>query len=347
MKVMVPQGRSIIFGSATARDTAKVDSLLRVPTVQAMLPHGTELMWTAKSEFTDNNGNKYFNLIGIKKQVELGGDVITEARPTFDRYTNAAEVSMTMNREGAREWARITGANIGKPIAIVLDGYVYTYPRVITKISDGRSSITGLKNVQEAEDLVNILLSGALPAPLTIVEERTVGPSLGRASINSGFYSTLIGLIIVTIFMIVYYHTGGGIADLALMFNILFILGILAAFKATLTLPGIAGIVLTIGMAVDANVLIFERMREEMSAGKSMRAAIDSGYGNAMSAILDSNITTFLTGVILYSFGAGPIKGFAVTLMAGIASSLFTAIIISRVVIDYLTRDKTKMVNIG
>lgn len=347
LKVMVPQGRGIIFGSATAKDTAKVNALLHKGAVRELLPHDTELMWTAKSEITDKNGNKYFNLIGIKKQVELSGDVITEARPTFDHYTNAAEVSMTMNREGARKWARITGANIGKPIAIVLDGYVYTYPHVITKISDGRSSITGLKNVQEAEDLVNILLSGALPAPLDIVEERTVGPTLGQASIHSGFYSTLIGLVIVTIFMIMYYHTGGAIADLALIFNILFILGILAAFKATLTLPGIAGIVLTIGMAVDANVLIFERMREELAAGKTIRAVVDSGYSNAMSAILDSNITTFLTGVILYSFGAGPIKGFAVTLMAGIASSLFTAIIISRVIIDYLIRDKTKTVNIG
>jgi preprotein translocase subunit SecD len=283
----------------------------------------------------------------VKKQVELKGDVIEEARPTFDRYTNAPEVSMTMNREGARKWARITGANIGKPIAIILDGYVYTYPNVITKISDGRSSITGLGSVQESEDLVNILMSGALPAPLDIVEERTVGPTLGQASIQSGFSSTIIGLIIVAVFMIAYYNKGGGIADMALIFNMIFILGILAAFKATLTLPGIAGIVLTIGMAVDANVLIFERIREEQAVGKSVRAAIDSGYANAMSAILDSNITTFLTGVILYSFGVGPIKGFAVTLMAGIVSSLFTAIIITRIVVDYMTRDKNAVVNFG
>lgn len=347
LKVMVPQGRSVVFGSATARDTAAVDSLIHVPTVQKMLPRNVVLMWTAKSSYTDNNGNKYFNLIGVRKQVELHGDVIDEARPSFDRYTNAPEVSMTMNREGARVWARITGANIGKPIAIILDGYVYTYPVVQTKIADGRSSITGLSSVQESEDLVNILMSGALPAPLNIVEQRTVGPTLGEASIHSGFISTIIGLIIVAIFMIAYYNKGGGIADLALLFNIIFILGILAAFKATLTLPGIAGIVLTIGMAVDANVLIFERIREEEAAGKSMRASIDSGYANAMSAILDSNITTFLTGVILYSFGAGPIKGFAVTLMAGIVSSLFTAIIISRVIVDYLTRDRTAHISFG
>ena len=347
LKVFVPQGQSIIFGSATAADSAKTDSLLGLPTVKAMLPRNVKLMWTAKPSFTNKNGTKYYNLIGVRDQVELTGDVIEEARPEFDRYTNAPEVSMTMDREGARKWARLTGANINKPIAIVLDGLVYTYPRVITKINDGRSSITGLSSTQEAEDLVNILMSGALPAPLQIVEQRTVGPSLGEASIHSGFNSTVMGLIIVAIFMILYYHKGGSIADLALMFNILFILGIMAAFKATLTLPGIAGIVLTIGMAVDANVLIFERIREELNAGKSMRAAIDSGYANAMSAIIDSNITTFLTGAILYSFGSGPVKGFAVTLMAGIVSSLFTAIIITRIVVDYLTRDKLTAVSFG
>jgi len=347
LKVMVPEGRSVVFGAATAADSAMVDSLLGQPAVRQMLPRDVTLLWTAKPGFTGQNGKKYFNLIGVKKQVELNGDVIVEARPTFDRYTNQPEVSMTMNREGARKWARITGANIGKPIAIILDGYVYTYPNVQTKISDGRSSITGLGSVQESQDLVNILMSGALPAPLDIVQVRTVGPTLGQASIHSGFSSTIIGLIIVALFMIAYYNKGGGIADMALIFNMIFILGILAAFKATLTLPGIAGIVLTIGMAVDANVLIFERVREEQAVGKSMRAAIDSGYSNAMSAILDSNITTFLTGVILYSFGVGPIKGFAVTLMAGIVSSLFTAIVITRIVVDYMTRDKNAVVNFG
>lgn len=347
LNVMVPQGRSVIFGSATAKDSAAVDSLLSKPAVKALLPRDVQLMWTAKPEITGQNGKKYFNLLGVKKQVELNGNVIVEARPEFDRYTNQPEVAMTMNREGARKWARITGANIGKPIAIILDGYVYTYPNVQTKISDGRSSITGLGSVQESKDLVNILMSGALPAPLDIVEVRTVGPTLGAESIHSGFSSSLIALLIVALFMIVYYNKGGGVADLALMLNMIFILGILAAFKATLTLPGIAGIVLTIGMAVDANVLIFERIREELNVGKSMRAAIDSGYSNAMSAILDSNITTFLTGVILYSFGVGPIKGFAVTLMAGIVSSLFTAIIVTRIVIDYMTRDKNAIVNFG
>jgi preprotein translocase subunit SecD len=218
---------------------------------------------------------------------------------------------------------------------------------VDTKISGGRSSITGLESPAEANDLVNILLSGALPAPLDIVEERTVGATLGQASIEAGFYSTLFGLIAVAIFMIVYYRTGGAIAALALILIIIFILGILAAFKATLTLPGIAGIVLTIGMAVDANVLIFDRIREEQRLGKTMRAAIDSGYKNAMSAIIDANVTTFFVGIILYSFGVGPIKGFAVTLMAGIIASLFSAIVITRVIVDYLTRDKTKKVSFG
>jgi len=254
---------------------------------------------------------------------------------------------MTMDSEGARRWARITGANIGRPVAIVLDGHVYSYPTVRSQINNGRSSISGLGGVRAAEDLVNILMSGALPAPLEIIEERTVGASLGEASIRAGLYSIMFGLGVVAIFMIVYYRTGGGIADLALMFNIIFILGILAGFQATLTLPGIAGIVLTIGMAVDANVLIFDRIREELRGGKTLRAAIDNGYANAMSAIIDANVTTFFVAVILYSFGMGPIKGFAVTLMAGIVASLFSAIVITRVIVDYLTREKASAVSFG
>jgi len=279
--------------------------------------------------------------------VELTGDVVTEARPTFDQHTNRPEVSMTMNRQGARVWARVTGANIGRPIAIALDGVIYSYPVVQGQITGGRSSITGLASSAEAEDLVNILMSGALPAPLNIVQERTVGPSLGEASIRAGFNSALAGLIIVVFFMMFYYRTGGAIADIALVLNIIFIMGILAAFNATLTLPGIAGIVLTIGMAVDANVLIFDRIREELRAGKSLIAAIDSGYANSMSAILDANITTFLTAVILFSFGVGPIKGFAITLMAGIAASLFSAIIITRVIVDWMTKEKKWSISYG
>jgi SecD/SecF fusion protein len=347
LEVFIPQGRSVIFGSAADRDTARVMELLDRQEIRRLMPRDVELMWTARPDFEDENRTRYFSLIGVRTNVELTGEVITEASPTFDPITNQPQVSMTMNREGASRWARITGANIGKPVAIVLDGLVYTYPNVITRINDGRSSITGLGGLMEAEDLVNILLSGALPAPLDIVEERTVGPTLGAASITAGFNAILFGLIVVAIFMVFYYRVGGAVADVALITSIFFILGILAAFGATLTLPGMAGIVLTIGMAVDANVLIFDRIREEQRAGKSLLAAIDGGYSNAMSAIIDANVTTFLVAIILYSFGVGPIKGFAVTLMAGIVASLFSAIVITRVIIDYLTRDKTRSVSFG
>ncbi|MDR8391259.1 protein translocase subunit SecD [Aliifodinibius sp. S!AR15-10] len=348
-QVLNPSPRNqYVFGYASASDTARVNELLGRPEVQNMIPRNIELMWGATPFQTSQDGAvELFELIGVRESVEMTGEVIEEAQVTFNNTTNAPEVSMAMNSEGARQWARITGANIGKPIAIVLDGYVYSYPNVNTKIANGRSVIEGIGQVTEAEDLVNILLSGALPAPLDIVEERTVGATLGESSIKSGFYSTFIGLVIVAIFMIVYYHRGGAIADLALLLNIVFILGILAAFNATLTLPGIAGIVLTIGMAVDANVLIFDRIREEQRTGKTLRAAIDSGYANAMSAIVDANVTTFFVGIILFSFGVGPIKGFAVTLMAGIVASLFSAIVITRVVVDWLTRDRSAEISFG
>ncbi len=346
LQVLLPQGQGVTFGSAAGVDTSEVNRLLSQPEVQRLLPRDIVLMWTASPQF-DMEGRSYYSLIGVRRQVELTGDVVTEARPTFDQHTNRPEVSMTMNRQGARVWARVTGANIGRPIAIALDGVIYSYPVVQGQITGGRSSITGLASSAEAEDLVNILMSGALPAPLDIVQERTVGPSLGEASIRAGFNSALAGLIIVVFFMMFYYRTGGAIADIALVLNIIFIMGILAAFNATLTLPGIAGIVLTIGMAVDANVLIFDRIREEQRAGKSLIAAIDSGYANSMSAILDANITTFLTAVILFSFGVGPIKGFAITLMAGIAASLFSAIIITRVIVDWMTKEKKWTVNYG
>ncbi|MEX0994651.1 MAG: protein translocase subunit SecD [Balneolaceae bacterium] len=346
-QVLETQGSNqYVFGYATGTDTPRVNELITRQEVQRLLPRNTTLMWGA-TPFAVQEGRDYFELIGVRTQIELTGDVISEARVAFDPNSNAAEVSMTMNTEGARRWARITGANIGRPVAIVLDGYVYSYPTVQTRINNGRSSISGLGGVEEAEDLVNILLSGALPAPLDIIEERTVGATLGESSIRAGFFSVIFGLITVAFFMIAYYHVGGVIADLALFLNIIFILGILAGFQATLTLPGIAGIVLTIGMAVDANVLIFDRIREELRAGKTLRAAIDNGYSNAMSAIIDANVTTFFVGIILYSFGIGPIKGFAVTLMAGIAASLFSAIVITRVIIDYLTSEKKAEISFG
>ena len=342
----VQQQNPYVFGYASANDTAAVMELLKVDAIQNMLPRNTELLWGSRSiEFTD--GVEQFELWGVNTQAELTGDVIEEASIQFDPSTNVPEVSMGMNSEGARVWSRVTGANIGRPIAIVLDNYIVSYPNVQTKITGGNSSITGLESVAEAEDLVNILLSGALPAPLEIIGSRTVGATLGAASIKAGLNSVLVGLLIVAIFMIVYYRTGGGVADLALILNIIFILGILSAFKATLTLPGMAGIVLTIGMAVDANVLIFDRIREEQRSGKTMKAAISAGYSNAMSAIIDANVTTGFVAIILMSFGSGPIKGFAVTLLAGIVCSLFSAIIITRVVIDYLTRDNADAVSFG
>ncbi|MBD3616559.1 MAG: protein translocase subunit SecD [Gracilimonas sp.] len=345
-EVLVPAQSPYLVGYATPEDTARVMDLLKTEDIQRMMPRNTTVMWSA-NPLPGQDGSDLYQLIGVRTQIELTGDVIEAASVQFDPATNVPEVSMSMNSDGARKWGRITGANIGKPVAIVLDGFVFSYPNVQTKISNGRSSITGLDGIEEAEDLVNILLSGALPAPLEILEERTVGATLGAESISAGLNSILVGLGIVAIFMIVYYRTGGGIADLALLLNIIFILGILAAFKATLTLPGIAGIVLTIGMAVDANVLIFDRIREEQRTGKTLKASIEAGYANAMSAIVDANVTTFFVAIILFSFGVGPIKGFAVTLMAGIVASLFSAIVITRVVVDYLTQAKKNVVSFG
>lgn len=346
LEVMNPIGQGVVFGAVSERDTAAVNALLAQTEARTLLPPGTELMYTS-SPVSAEAGTEIYYLLGVRDVVEMTGEVIEDARVDFDPITNAPEVTMTMNSEGARTWARLTGANVGKQVAIVLDGVVYSYPVVNERITGGRSNISGLDSQAEAEDIVTILKSGALPAPVEIVEERTVGPSLGRASIRAGFMSVMVGLVIVALFMIVYYRTGGVIADLALIINIIFILGILAGFQATLTLPGIAGIVLTIGMAVDANVLIFERIREEQSAGKTVRAAIDGGYSKALSAIFDANITTFFVGAILYSFGVGPIQGFAVTLMAGILASMFSAIVFTRVICDYLVEGRRMTVSYG
>ncbi len=348
LRVLSPlPGESVIFGAVSEADTARAGALLRQDAVQAMLPPGIVLMYDAKSEVMDEAGRNVYYLVGVRGgEPELTGEVITDARPNFDPYTNQPEVSITMNTEGAQTWSRLTGANVGKPVAIVLDNLVYSRPTIIDKIPGGRTSITGVSRT-EAEDVVVILKSGALPAPVDIVEERTVGPSLGAASIRAGTISILVGFFLVVVFMVVYYQAAGLVANLALLLNIVFIFGILAAFGATLTLPGIAGIVLTIGMAVDANVLIFDRIREEMTSGKTLKAAIDGGYAKALSAIADANITTFFVGVILYSFGVGPIQGFAVTLMAGILASLFTAIVVTRIVFDYLVTERRTSVAFG
>ncbi len=346
LAVMQPAGQGVEFGLVSEQDTARVRALLSVPAVQDFLPVGVDLLYDANPAGATEEGLEMYYLLGVRDQVELSGEVITSARVDFDEL-NLPEVTMVMNSEGSRTWARLTGANVNKNIAIVLDGVVYSYPTVINRIVGGRSSITGLASRDEAQDIVTVLMSGALPAPVDIVEERTVGPSLGQASIRAGFISVMVGLGLVALFMIFYYRTAGVVADLALLFNIIFIFGILAAFQATLTLPGIAGIVLTIGMAVDANVLIFERIREERGTGKTLKAAIDAGYSKAFSAIFDANITTFFVGAILYSFGVGPIQGFAVTLMAGILSSLFTAIIVSRIVFDYMVVKRRMNVSYG
>jgi len=324
----------------------RVNRILARPEIQELIPDNFQFVWSANYQFIAD-GREYYTLYGVYSQPELTGGVITSAQATIDPQFNQPIVTMSMNSEGSREWARITGANIGRQIAIVLDDAVFSAPVVRSRITGGRSQIEGMANIDEARLLEIILEAGAMPAPVAIVEQRTVGPSLGEDSIRRGLNSMILAMGLTIIFMIVYYSTAGSIADLALLFNILFILGVLAGFQATLTLPGIAGIILTIGMAVDANVLIFERIREEQVTGKTLRAAIDSGYSKAFSAIFDANITTFMVGVILYNFGTGPVQGFALTLMIGIVASLFSAIVITRVVFDSITDRKGAKVSFG
>ena len=342
----LPYGQNVVFGQVAAQDTARVNELLSRPEVQDMLPANTELMYFANPVGTTEGGEEVFELLGMSSEVELTGEAVTDASVGFSQ-TNQPQVNITMNSDGARIWSRVTGANVNEFVSIVLDGAVYNYATVQERITGGRTQISGLDSRAEAQDIVTILKSGALPAPLDIVGERTVGPSLGEASIEAGFVSVTVGLLLVALFMIFYYRAGGIVADVALFLNVILILGILAGFNATLTLPGIAGIVLTIGMAVDANVLIFDRIREEQNTGKTLKASINAGYEKALSAILDANITTFFVGAILYSFGVGPIQGFAVTLMAGILSSLFTAIIVTRLITDYAVGERQMSVSYG
>ncbi len=329
-------------GYVSANDMDKLKLILNRPDIQKAIPDNVQFVFDAKP-ITDNNGDKFYRMYLVNKKPELTGGVITDAQATIDPQSSAPIVTMQMNSDGATEWSRITGANIGKRIAIILDGVVYSAPNVRGKIPGGRSQIEGSGNMEEAKLLSIVLKAGALPAPVNIIEERTVGPSLGQDSINSGFSSALIGYILVGIFMIIYYQKAGIIAAASLTFTILFILGVLAGFNATLTLPGIAGIILTIGMAVDANVLIYERIREELGTGKTIKASVDSGFSKAYSAIIDSNITTFFTGIILYQFGTGPVQGFALTLMIGIVASLFSALIVARVLFDYLVIKGSKI----
>lgn len=327
-----------MYASGEQRD--RISNILDRPDVKRVIPDDVSFAWSAKPQIS-NEGTEFYEFYILKRKAELTGEVIVNARAQTDQAgLGGAVVSMQMDNDGAREWARITGANVNKRIAIVLDNAVFSAPNVKQKIIGGNSQIEGMENMEEARLLEIVLKAGALPAPVEIVEERTVGPSLGEDSISAGFVSFLIGFGAVVLFMLIYYQFGGVPADIALFFNVLFILGVLAGFHGTLTLPGIAGILLTMGMAVDANVLINERIREEYGVGKTMRAAIDSGYARAFPAIVDSNLTTLLTTIILYQFGSGPIQGFALTLMIGILSSMFTAIVMTRVMLE-ITLDKS------
>ena len=322
-------------GYVAEKDKDRVVRLLERPEVQRLIPADLEFLWSAKVQ-TFKDEQKFYLLYPVKKNPELTGYVITNAQASVDPEDNRSIVNMEMNSEGARDWARITGANIGKRVAIIMDKGVFSAPVVQVKISGGRSRITGMDSPAEAHLLEIVLKAGALPAPVTTIEQRSIGPSLGEDSIRAGLTSILISFILIVLFMVVYYHSAGAVADFALIFNILFILGVMASFGATLTLPGIAGIVLTIGMAVDANVLVDERVREELETGKTLRAAIDTGYHRAFTAIFDGHVTSFLTGIVLYQFGSSGVQGFALTLMIGLVANLFSAIVITHVIMNIM-----------
>ena len=321
----------------------KFNAILNRVDIKNFLPIDLSISIDAKPDRNALKQNvEIYDFYVLKKDPELTGEVITDARATFDPTSNAPVVSMQMNSDGAESWARITGANLKKRIAIVLDDRVYSAPVVQAKITGGNSQISGMANTEEAHLLEIVLKSGALKTAVSIIEERVVGPSLGEDSIRNGLQATIGAALLVILFMLMYYRTAGGIADTAVIINVMLILAVLAALGGTLTLPGIAGIILTMGMAVDANVLIFERIREELLKGRTTRAAIDEGFAKAMSAILDSNITTFLAAVVLYYLGSGPIQGFALTLIIGIIGTLFTAIIVTKSIIElYISRRGT------
>ena len=349
-----PSGQTMLTPGATVgyahlKDTARVNSYLARPEVQSIIPNNLQFLWAVKP---DHNTPDFLSLYAIRlSNTESGavltGDVITDARDNFNQQ-NRPVVSMSMNADGARQWRRITAqaAQNNDAIAIVLDNVVYSAPGVNEEIAGGNSEISGSFTIEDTKDLANVLKAGRLPTTAKIVEEAIVGPSLGQAAIDAGVNSAVWGFVLVMIFMIAYYNRAGIAANIAVIFNVFFVLGILASLNAVLTLPGIAGIVLTIGTAIDANILIYERMREELSQGKSMRQAVADGYKHAMPSILDSQITTLLVGVILFFTGTGPIQGFATTLMIGIITSLFTSIFISRLIFEYLL-DKDKKITVS
>ena len=326
------------IGYAHYADTALVNKYLAMPQVKQMFPPEFKAMWSVKASQMDPNQN-IFELVAIKAtsrdgKAPLDGGVVTDARVQYGNTGGNPEVSMSMNAEGANIWARMTKENIGKQIAIVLDGMVYSYPTVNGEISGGSSQITGNFTLEEAEDLANVLKSGKLPAPATIIQEQVVGPSLGAESINAGLISFIIAFVLVLLYMVLFYQGAGLVADVALLCNVVLLFGTLVSFGAVLTLPGIAGLVLTLGMAVDANVIIYERIKEELRAGKGLSKAIADGYSNAYSAIIDGQFTTFLTGVVLFMFGSGPVQGFATTLLIGIITSVLTSVFITRIIFD-------------
>lgn len=324
-----------VVGYSLVKDTAKVNNLLAKSEVKALMPKNLRFMWTIKPE---GDKDKFLQLVAIKTnndgRSKLDGGAISNANRSVDQIGNN-EVSMQMNSDGAKVWQKLTRDNVGKSVAIALDDYVYSYPRVNAEIAGGNSSISGSFTPDEADDLSNVLKAGKLPAPCRILEEAVVGASLGQDAVNSGMWASILGLLAVFLFAFAYYRQAGLVTDIALIFNLFFTFGIMASLGAVLTLPGIAGLALSIGMAVDANVLIYERIREELDLGKSLRQAVTDGYWHAASAIIDSNVTTLLVGIILYIFGKGPIKGFATTLVIGICCSLFTAIFISRLIFEW------------
>lgn len=331
-----------VVGYAHYKDTARINGYFAQRAVREVLPANLGLRWTVKAV---NERGDIYQLVAIKtnrdNRAPLTGDVVTDARADFQQTSAYANVSMSMNSEGAKIWARMTKENVGKSIAIALDGYIYSFPTVNGEIPGGQSSITGNFTVEEAKDLANTLKSGKMPAPARIIQEDIVGPSLGQEAINSGLISFVIAFLLVLLYMIFYYGLIPGlIADVALFANVFFLFGILASFSAVLTLPGIAGIVLTLGMAVDANVLIYERIREELRSGKSMKRSIDDGFKGAISAIVDANVTTLITGIVLAVFGTGPIKGFANTLIIGIITSFISAVFLTRLMLDAYANSK-------
>ena len=338
-------GVGCIVGYADYKDTADVNRILNMKAVKEVMPRDLKLMWGVKASDMDKTG-RIFELYAIKSterngRAPLEGDVVTDAKDEYDQF-NKPCVSMSMNTEGSRRWAALTKKNIGKEIAIVLDGYVYSAPRVNSEITGGNSQITGNFTPEVTKDLANVLKSGKMPAPARIVQEDIVGPSLGQESINQGIISFVVALILLMIYMCAMYGLiPGMVANCALVVNFFFTLGILTSFQAALTMSGIAGMVLSLGMAVDANVLIYERTKEELRAGKTVKAALADGYSNAFSAIFDSNLTSIITGIILFYFGTGPIRGFATTLIIGILCSFFTAVFLTRIVYEhFMNKDK-------